>query len=137
LAANYPQLPPDIQQGLQQAREAGARAAIKYENYLLETLTAGGLHPTKSQRCRDSLDIMFGRKQVELQQQKPTRHLFPDLPQRAFYEREEFDRIHDLEAHTDASGATASSGTRKRSSSTWPAIASSGSGSSWRRANSG
>ena len=102
LSANYPELPPDIQQGLQQARAACVRAMQNYENYLLETLTAGGFHPTKSQRCRDSLDIMLGRKQAELQQQKPTRHLFPDLPQRAFFEREEFAWVHDLEARTDA-----------------------------------
>jgi aspartyl/asparaginyl beta-hydroxylase (cupin superfamily) len=101
ISANYEMLPPDVEQGIQHARQAGERAAKKYEQYLLETLTAQGFHPTKSQRCKDSLDIMFGRKQIDLLQQKPTRHLFPGLPQREFYEREEFAWIPELEARTD------------------------------------
>lgn len=101
LAADQPKLPPDIQQGLQHAREAGARAAKNYENYLQEALTASGFHPTKSQRCKESIDIMFGRSEVNLQRQKPTRHYFPGLPQREFYEREEFAWIESLEARTD------------------------------------
>lgn len=101
IAADYPQLPADIQQGLITARAAGRKAARVYEAYLLDTLAAKGLHPTRSQRCRDSLDITFGRKQERLQLQQPTRHYFPGLPQRAFYEREEFDWIPELEAKTD------------------------------------
>lgn len=100
VAANYPKLPPDIQQGLRHAKEAGARAAKAYENHLLEVLTASGFHPTQSQRCKESLDIMFGRNEVNLQRQKPTRHYFPGLPQREFYEREDFAWIEDLEART-------------------------------------
>ena len=101
IAANYPKLPPDVEQGIQHAKQAGQRAARKYETYLIDALAASGFHPTKSQRCKDSLDIMFGRKQVDLQQQQPTRHLFPGLPQREFYEREEFAWIPDLEARTN------------------------------------
>lgn len=101
IAANYSQLSPDIQQGLVTARQAGQKAAKTYESYLLDTLAAKGLHPTLSHRCLDSLEIIFGRKQEELQLQQPTRHYFPGLPQKAFYEREEFAWIHELEAKTD------------------------------------
>lgn len=101
LAANYSQLPQDILQGLETARLAGQRAAKNYEAFLLETLVAKGLHPTKSQRCIDSLDIIFGRRQEQLQLQQPTRHYFPGLPQKTFFEREEFAWIPELEAKTD------------------------------------
>jgi len=100
IAASYPQLPPDIQQGLVTARQAGQRAARNYETYLLDTLAAKGMHPTRSQRCLDSLNITLGRKQEELQLQQPTRHYFPGLPQKTFYEREEFAWIPELEAKT-------------------------------------
>lgn len=47
-----------------------------------------------------SLDILSGAKQIYHQQ--PSAFYFPGLPQRQYYEREEFDWLPALEAQTDA-----------------------------------
>lgn len=100
VASGQASLPADVQAALGRAREACDRASAHYENYLLESLEAQGYQPGAASRFSESLDIAFGKCPVQLQQ--PTRYYFPGLPQRAFYERSEFDWVPALEAATAA-----------------------------------
>lgn len=100
VAAALPQIPRDVEQGLRRARDVCDRQAAHYENYLLETLEADGFDSRALPRFSESLDIACGKRPVQLQQ--PTRFYFPGLPQRAFYEREEFPWAAALEAETAA-----------------------------------
>lgn len=93
-------LPTDIQQGLQRAQAVTAKFAAEYADYLLNGLEARGFRAAgASSRFKLSLDICLGRKQIFHQQ--PSRYYFPGLPQRQFYEREEFPWLMELEAATD------------------------------------
>ncbi|QIB65497.1 aspartyl/asparaginyl beta-hydroxylase domain-containing protein [Kineobactrum salinum] len=100
VAAATPQLPADVVQGLNRAQDVCDRRAAQYENYLLETLEDAGFSRREHPRVAESLDIACGKAPVQLQQ--PTRFYFPGLPQRAFYGREEFPWVAELEAQTDA-----------------------------------
>lgn len=100
VGAGMPQLPQDVMQGLRRAEDVCNRQAAHYENYLLETLEAEGFNRRDLPRFSESLDIACGKQPVQLQQ--PTRFYFPGLPQRAFYERDEFSWVEALEAQTDA-----------------------------------
>lgn len=53
----------------------------------------------RSKRFDQSIDILFGRSRVHVQQ--PTRYYFPGLPQIQFYDTEAFDWVSELEAKTD------------------------------------
>lgn len=100
VAAGLREVPPDVAQALQRAQQASGKAAGEYADYLLESLAERGYRPEASARFAESLDIALGRKPVHYQQ--PTRYYFPGLPQRAFYEREEFSWVADVEACTGA-----------------------------------
>ncbi len=100
VAAGMQQVPADVAQGINRAREVCDRWAAHYENYLLEEMEAAGFSRSDSPRFAESLDIACGKVPVQLQQ--PTRYYFPGLPQRAFYERSEFSWAAGLEAQSDA-----------------------------------
>jgi aspartyl/asparaginyl beta-hydroxylase (cupin superfamily) len=64
-----------------------------------DALARGGFGPgRRSERIDEALAILRGEAPVQLQQ--PTSLYFPGLPQRAFYEREEFGWAAELEAET-------------------------------------
>ena len=93
-------LPDDVIQGLQRAQQACARKDEEYRSFLLEKMKAGGFESgPDSRRFQESLDIIFGSKEVFYQE--PRRYYFPGLPQVQFYEREQFDWIEQIEAATD------------------------------------
>ncbi|WP_088330484.1 aspartyl/asparaginyl beta-hydroxylase domain-containing protein [Lacimicrobium sp. SS2-24] len=102
LAANIQEpLPGDIQKGLQRAQHLADKFSAEYADFLLGKLKEKGYQAgDASDRFNLSLDICLGRKQIYHQQ--PNRFYFPGLPQRQFYEREEFDWIEGLEAQTDS-----------------------------------
>lgn len=80
-------LPPDLIVMLRRAEAEVARAAAAFEAQLHASLaTAGVAEPPP--RFREALELMAGRRQVQLQQ--PTSFYYPELPQRAFYDRDEF-----------------------------------------------
>jgi aspartyl/asparaginyl beta-hydroxylase (cupin superfamily) len=100
LAGNTPDLPPDVQQDLAKAQKACADQESEYREFLVERLRADGFTPGDSHpRFRQSLDLMFGNKEIFYQQ--PRRFYYPGLPQVQFYEREQFDWIPTIEAQTD------------------------------------
>ena len=66
-----------------------------------DALAKGGFGPgRRSERIDEALAILRGQAPVQLQQ--PTSFYFPGLPQRAFYERAEFDWTAGIEAGTGA-----------------------------------
>jgi aspartyl/asparaginyl beta-hydroxylase (cupin superfamily) len=93
-------LPPDIQQALARAGQALERERVAYEQYLFDSLAAEGFADGRHPRLGEMLQILCGKKPIQLQQ--PTRFYFPGLPQRAFYEREEFPWVEAVESYTGA-----------------------------------
>ncbi|TXS90686.1 aspartyl beta-hydroxylase [Parahaliea maris] len=100
VAAGLREIPQDVLQGLQRAQAVSNKAAQAYEDYLLQSLESRGYNAEASGRFAESLDIALGRKTVHYQQ--PTRFYFPGLPQRYFYDREEFPWAAEVEAQTAA-----------------------------------
>lgn len=94
------QIPQDVMQGLARAQSVLERSSVDYEAFLLESLSKDGFDGRKHPRIMETLQIAFGKQPIQLQQ--PTRFYFPELPQRAFYEREEFAWVAEVESHTAA-----------------------------------
>lgn len=100
LAAGH-ELPSDLAAEIERARVAIQAATTRYGEHLESFLTSQGLSPaTRSPRFQESIDILTGAKRIYHQQ--PSAFYFPQLPQRQFYEREEFDWIPALEAQAGA-----------------------------------
>ncbi|MHA7815893.1 MAG: aspartyl/asparaginyl beta-hydroxylase domain-containing protein [Pseudohaliea sp.] len=101
IAAQLTEAPPrDVQEGLKRAAASSDRLADAYEAHLRGALEAAGFRDDVAPRFAESFDILCGRKPVQYQQ--PTRYLFPGLPQIAFYPRETFPWLEELESHTAA-----------------------------------
>lgn len=100
VASQLDQVPPDVEQGLHRAARFSERYASDYRDYLLQALSAEGYQPGESERFAESLDLTFGQKRVHYQQ--PTRYYFPGLAQRAFFPRDQFPWLAQLEAETPA-----------------------------------
>ena len=76
---------------VQRAQAAMARTSISFEQHLERSLTASGFAAgQRPPRFQESIDILTGRRQVQLQLQRPGAYLYPGLPQRRYYERTEF-----------------------------------------------
>ncbi|MDH2134079.1 aspartyl/asparaginyl beta-hydroxylase domain-containing protein [Sphingobium yanoikuyae] len=88
--------PPALQPLLQRAQEAIAGASRDFEDHLDAAMA--GL-PTLP-RIAQATDLLLGKTPLYLQQ--PSMFYFPGLPQRAFYERDEFAWVPAVEAATDA-----------------------------------
>lgn len=88
--------PPPIQPLLQQAQASLAQSSRRFEDHL--TTAIRDLPPLP--RIAHATDLLLGKRDLYLQQ--PSMFYFPGLPQRAFYEREEFDWVAPMEAMTDA-----------------------------------
>jgi len=86
---------------LNRAQSFIREAADRYEAHLVERLGAAGLDESSaSPRVRHALDLLRGKSQLYLQQ--PTTFYFPGLPQRQFYERDEFAWLPAVEAAVPA-----------------------------------
>lgn len=86
-------LPPTLLIELRRAQALTRRATELFEMHLERGLTAAGYPPgARSARFQASLDILRGRRQVDLSRslQRPATFFMPGLPQRRFYERGEF-----------------------------------------------
>ena len=100
LAAGH-ELPSDLAAEIERARVAIQAATARYGEHLESFLTSQGLSPAaRSPRFQEAIDILTGAKRIYHQQ--PSAFYFPQLPQRQFYEREEFDWIPALEAQIGA-----------------------------------
>jgi aspartyl/asparaginyl beta-hydroxylase (cupin superfamily) len=88
--------PPQLQPVLQKAQDYVARSSRTFEDHLMDAIS--GLPPLP--RIQLATDLLLGKQSLFLQQ--PSMFYFPGLPQRAFYERSEFDWVAPMEAMTDA-----------------------------------
>ncbi len=88
-------LPPDLRAEVARAQMMSQRYAVEYEAFLRDRLA--GVDPAS--RFAQSLDLMFGRKRIYLQE--PKHYYFPELPQIQFYDREQFPWLDAIEAATD------------------------------------
>ena len=87
--------PPQLQPMLLQAQAIMNNASARFEDHLSAAISDLPALP----RITLATDLLLGKSQLYLQQ--PSMFYFPGLPQRAFYEREEFDWVAALEAMTD------------------------------------
>lgn len=100
-AAGFDPLPVSLTGEVARIRAAHRAIEDRFAARTDEAMAAAGLNAgTVSPRFAASLDILAGRRGIYLQQ--PTSYYFPDLPQRAFYERHEFPWAATVEAATDA-----------------------------------
>lgn len=100
-ASQQPNLPSDLRQQLGAAHDVVQGAEQRRRKELEERLQAAGCaRDARSARFQQSLDILYGDKQLYLQQ--PTVYNFPGLPHIQFYDREDFDWVEALEAETPA-----------------------------------
>lgn len=87
-------VPPALHGTLDQAVRYVEQAGRQFEAHLLASIGDAGRVP----RVRQAIDLLTGKAQLFLQE--PTMFYFPGLPQRAFYEREEFPWLAEVEAAT-------------------------------------
>lgn len=96
-------LPPSLVPLIDDARAAAAELEVEFSVGVEQGLTARGLPPeARSPGFARALAVMRGEEHVDYELQRPSSFLFPGLPQRRFYEREEFDWAPAFEAATDA-----------------------------------
>lgn len=94
-------VPPAIAAKLHHAAAAVEAAGGRFERHLEQSLTRAGVaYGNRPRRFAEALDIMAGRKPVQLQQ--PTSFFYPGLPQTTFYEPDQFDWIAGFEAQAPA-----------------------------------
>jgi tetratricopeptide (TPR) repeat protein len=100
-AANGGQVAPALRPSLERAAAFLREASASYQAHLERSLAERQVDPAVAgRRLGEALDILFGRKEVCLQQ--PSVFYFPGLPQIAFYEREEFEWAAEVEAAAPA-----------------------------------
>ena len=97
-AAQEAQLPPALLPLLEQAQQHVQTAQAKFTGHLEAALERSASGATG--RVGNAVDLLLGRKKLYLQE--PNSFYFPGLPQRQFYEREEFDWLADVEAQVPA-----------------------------------
>ena len=97
-AAQEPQLPPALLPLLEQAQHHVQTAQAKFTGHLEAALDRSASGATG--RVGNAIDLLLGRKKLYLQE--PNSFYFPGLPQRQFFEREEFDWLAALEADVPA-----------------------------------
>jgi len=94
------QLSPELSAEVRRAQDACERYARRYQEHVLATLRAEGFdRKTSSSRFVQSLDILFGEKQIYFQE--PRKFFFPGLPNIQFYERGDFPWLVAVEDATD------------------------------------
>jgi aspartyl/asparaginyl beta-hydroxylase (cupin superfamily) len=83
-------LPQSLHSAVQRAQQGVARGQVRFQEQLERSLAEAGFPAgDRPPRFQQSLDIMMGRAQAELQLQRPTAYYYPGLPQRGYYERSE------------------------------------------------
>jgi len=99
VAASGKAVPVSLHGRLNAAQSYVAETQTQLSEDMQSRLEAAGIRRgSVSSRVADSLDLLFGRKQLYVQQ--PNMFYFPGLAQRPFFEREEFDWIEEFEAAT-------------------------------------
>lgn len=85
------------------AEQELASLSARYVEFLDDFLTTRGFGgAARSPRFQKAFEILTGRREAALGKQRPTLFYCPDLPQREYYERSEFDWVPRIEAATEA-----------------------------------
>lgn len=94
-------VPPALVPALRAGEAYVAAAQARFAAHLTAAIADAGLADGRGgARLRQGIDLLFGR--AELHQQQPSMFYFPELPQRQFFEREEFAWTAAVEAETAA-----------------------------------
>ena len=94
-------LPPVIIDRLRHAAAAVEAAGGRFETHLEQSLVTAGVAPDqRPPRFAEALDIMAGRREIQLQ--RPTSFFYPGLPQTCFYDTRAFDWVAEIEAQAPA-----------------------------------
>ena len=81
-------LPEALQSAVHRAQQGVARGQVRFQEQLERSLADAGFpRGHRPPRFQQSLDIMMGRAQADIQLQQPTSYYYPGLPQRGYYER--------------------------------------------------
>jgi aspartate beta-hydroxylase len=99
VASSQGQLPADLVREVARAQSMCERHAAQFEASLRERLEPLGLEDAAAERFAQSLDILFGRRRIYVQE--PRNYFFPGLPQVQFYPRADFPWLDAVEAATD------------------------------------
>ena len=100
-AARPAEVSPPLVAMLRRAEAFEADQARRNSNRLLAAIADAGIAEGQAgPRVAHALDLLLGKAQLYLQQ--PSMFYFPGLPQRPFYEREEFPWLAEVEAATAA-----------------------------------
>jgi aspartyl/asparaginyl beta-hydroxylase (cupin superfamily) len=96
-AAPIPNLPADLVERLQRARNARDAAIARFDSQIAGNLAAAGVDVAAAgPRFAEALSILSGRAQPQLQ--RPTNFYFPRLPQIPFFDPADFDWVPAMEA---------------------------------------
>ncbi len=98
IAMQAGQLPPPLLAEARRAEQTVKDYSQKFEIHIQSEVTAVGFDAIKDIRFAQSMDILFGRKQIF--PQAPRMFFYPELPHVQFYDREQFDWVPNLEAQT-------------------------------------
>lgn len=93
-AAISADVPSQLHAMLTRAENFIQQVGLRFQEHLLDQLTERGI--SKNGRVGAAVDLLLGKKQLYLQQ--PSSFYFPGLPQRQFYERDEFSWLEEFEA---------------------------------------
>jgi len=95
------QLPQDLIETLRRVEADVTRTNEAFAGHLDASLAAAGVSAAAAGgRFAEALDLLLGRAEIQLQQ--PTNFYYPQLPQRPFFEREDFAWVAGLEAAAPA-----------------------------------
>ncbi len=98
LAARATDVPQALHPMLRQAESWLEASTRRFTEHMRTALAEAGVGAGAPPRVADAVAILLGDKQLYLQQ--PTMFYFPGLPQRQFYDREEFAWLPSVEAET-------------------------------------
>lgn len=102
-AAAAQSLPSSLRPIIERAQAGFAQCRANFDRHTEQALAAAGFpNGRRAPRFQESLDLMRGIRQTELQLQQPTTYYFPGLPQRRYYERAELPWTAQIEAAVPA-----------------------------------
>lgn len=86
---------------LGRAQQAVQKLALRFQDYLESSLAKAGFAPgSRPPRFAKAVDILMGRRQAQSELQNPRSFFYPDLPQRRYYDNDEFPWASELESRT-------------------------------------
>ena len=98
--ASNSQVPQALHAGLAHAQSFCEQSQRRLAEEFAAALDGTGVGVGGSPALRHAIDLLYGRSEIFLQQ--PSMFYYPGLPQRCFYERQEFDWVAGLEAQAEA-----------------------------------